>query len=122
MNAALETRIDFPVLVKSKCEERRSSSRVRTVFRIARARTDIDERFCRVQNISDEGMMFATSLDVAEGGRILIALSDKIAVGGEVVWADEGRIGIRFEKPVDSAGILQMLAEEASTGAYRLPR
>lgn len=122
MNATLETRIGFSVLVKSKCEERRCSSRVRTVFRIARASTDIDERLCRVQNISDEGMMFVTSLDVADGDRILITLSDEIVVGGEVIWRDGGRTGMRFEKPVDSAGILQMLAEEASTGAYRLPR
>ena len=100
----------------------RAASRICTVFLIAEASTETDRGLCRIKNISDHGMMVITGLDAAVGARISITLSNAIALPAEVMWVEEGRIGIRFVDPIDSLGVLQSLADKGSSAGHRPPR
>jgi hypothetical protein len=99
----------------------RQETRLCTVYLFAAASTETDEGLCRVKNISDQGMMVITGLDVAVGQQISITLSDAITLSAEIIWADEGRIGLQFTRPIDSASILDALTEKGSR-THRPPR
>jgi hypothetical protein len=103
-------------------EDRRTSPRIRTLFRVAHLSTDVGDGLCRVQNISDEGMMLVTGLNVIEGDFVVVALSDGVSVSGEVRWTSGTRIGVRFAQAIDSAELLQTLAEQQRGGRQRPPR
>ena len=100
----------------------RASSRLCTVYLIAEASTETDRGLCRIKNISDHGMMVITGLDAAVGELISITLSDAIALSAEIMWVDDGRIGIRFVDPIDSLSVLQSLADKARSAEHRPPR
>jgi len=99
----------------------RNGARLCTVYLFAAASTDSDEGLCRVNNISDQGMMLMTGLDVAVGDQISVTLSDAITLPAEIIWADAGRVGLRFSRPIDSASIVDALAEK-DTRTHRPPR
>jgi len=99
----------------------RQETRLCTVYLFAAASTETDEGLCRVKNISDQGMMVITGLDVTVGEEISITLSDAITLSAEIKWADEGRIGLQFSRPIDSASILDALTEKGSR-THRPPR
>ncbi len=103
-------------------DERREANRHCTVFRIAKIARESDAGLWRVRNISDNGMMLATTVAVNTGEPLEIALSDSITLTGKVVWAREGRCGVAFDTPVDALDILRQLAAERQSGEYRPPR
>lgn len=103
-------------------DERREDNRHCTVFRIARIARESDAGLWRVRNISDHGMMLATTVAVSPGEPLQIALSDTITLVGKVVWARDGRCGVEFDAPVDALDILRQLAAERQSGDYRPPR
>src|SRR5687768_15615625 len=70
----------------SAAEERREHTRILTVFRVARLNIDSDAGLCRVQNISNTGMMLVTGLEVATGDAVMIGLSEQVILPGEVTW------------------------------------
>lgn len=102
--------------------ERRADCRFRTVYRVAKVATGCDLGLWRVRNISDGGMMLITSVQVAPGEHLSIALSDTNIVEGRVCWCEAGRCGIEFDRPIDSAALLTSLAAEQRSPAYRPPR
>jgi hypothetical protein len=102
-------------------DQQRHETRLCTVYLFAAASTESDEGFCRVKNISDQGMMAITGLDVAVGEYISITLSDAITLSAEIIWADSGRIGLQFSRPIDSASVLEALTEKGSR-THRPPR
>ena len=102
--------------------DRRTDPRIRTVYRVARVATGCDLGLWRVRNISDRGMMLATSATVAVGERISVALSDTVAIEGVVAWSEDGRCGITFDSRIDSAALLAMLVAERRSSEYRAPR
>ena len=102
--------------------ERRTDARVLTILRVARASTESDTGLCRVQNISDEGMMVVTGLAVAEGDPISVSLSESACISGRVNWTDGARVGIQFDEAIDCAALLESLASERSTGDQRPSR
>ena len=102
--------------------ERRADSRIRTVYRVARVATGCDLGLWRVRNISDRGMMLATSATVAVGDRISLALSDTVAIEGVIAWSEDGCCGIVFDSRIDSAALLAMLVAERRSADYRAPR
>lgn len=102
--------------------ERRADQRLRTVYRVAKVSTGCDLGLWRVRNISDGGMMLATSVEVAPGEHLSIALSDRSTVEGTVVWCEDGRCGIAFDAPIDSAALLASLVAEQRAPDYREPR
>lgn len=102
--------------------DRRNGSRHCTVYRIAAVERTGDAGFWRVRNISDSGMMLAASVEVTPGERLQIALSDTARLTGKVVWAENGRCGVAFDAPINSAQLLKQLAAEQKTSGYRAPR
>ncbi len=103
-------------------DDRREANRHCTVFRIAKIARESDAGLWRVRNISNNGMMLATTVDVTTGEPLQIALSDAIVLTGKVVWARDGRCGVEFNEPVDALEILRHLAAERQSGDYRPPR
>lgn len=99
--------------------DRRGGDRYRTVWRIAKVARDGDAGLWRVRNMSNRGMMLAADVPVAVGERLEVALSDRIAVRGHVVWAKEGRCGVAFDEEVDVAHMLRRLAAEQRAGDHR---
>ena len=99
----------------------RKGTRLCTVYLFAAATTTSDEGLCRVNNISDQGMMLSTGLDVAVGDQISVTLSDAITLPAEIIWADAGRVGLHFTPPIDSASVVDALAEK-DTRTHRPPR
>src|SRR3546814_15176975 len=67
-------------------------------------------------------MMLAADVPIAVGEKLEIALSDTVALRGEVVWSEAGRCGVSFDKEVDVAGMLKQLAAEQRANGYRQPR
>jgi len=102
--------------------ERRSSTRIHTVLRVARVTRAHDVGLWRMNNISDEGMMLHTGLPVAEGEKLSVALSDGIAIEGKALWWDGVHCGVAFDRPVDCASLLERLVAERKAPRYRPPR
>ena len=99
--------------------KRRRSPRFRTVFRVARVSARDDQGLARIQNISDEGLMITTSMELSPGDAIQIDLSDDCSLTGLVVWYDRNRCGVRLLRPVNSPALLRQLYEERSVGHGR---
>ena len=99
---------------KRPAPRQRNKTRLCTVYLFAAASTESDEGLCRVKNISDQGMMMVTGLDVAVGEQISVTLSDAITLSAEIIWADAGQVGLHFSRPIDSASVLQALTEKDS--------
>ncbi len=102
--------------------DRRGADRYRTVWRIAKVLRNGDAGLWRVRNMSDNGMMLAADVPIAVGERLEIALSDTVTLRGAVVWSDDGRCGVAFDKEVDVADVLKQLAAEQRATGYRQPR
>ncbi len=102
--------------------DRRGSTRIHTVLRVARVTRAHDVGLWRMNNISDEGMMLHSNIRVAEGERLSIALSDSIEIEGEAVWWDGAHCGVAFDRPVDCADLLERLVAERKAPRYRPPR
>jgi len=99
--------------------ERRRSPRLRTVYRVARVAARGDQGLARIQNISDEGLMISTSMELFRGDAVQIDLSDDCILTGLVAWYDEGRCGIQLLRPVDSSALLRRLYDERHSGRGR---
>ena len=69
----------------------------------------------RMLNLSDDGMVLATRLPAALGERLTLDVSESCALTGEVIWMQPGQCGLKLVAPVDSAALMQRLAEERTT-------
>lgn len=78
----------------------------------------------RARNISDTGMKLDTHWRLAGGERVLVKLSERIALHGIVSWSEPGHCGIQFDRPIDCAALLRAGAElkrdDRRAGALRL--
>jgi hypothetical protein len=102
--------------------ERRGSTRYHTVLRVAQVTREHDVGLWRVRNISDQGMMLTTRVQVVPGERMSIGLSDSVSIDGRAIWWDGERCGVAFDEPIDCAGLLEALMVERRTAGYRPPR
>jgi hypothetical protein len=102
--------------------ERRGSTRYHTVLRVAQVTREHDVGLWRVRNISDQGMMLTTRVQVVPGERMSIGLSDSVSIDGRAIWWDGERCGVAFDEPIDCAGLLEALVVERRTAGYRPPR
>jgi PilZ domain-containing protein len=102
--------------------ERRDRSRIHTVLRVATVARLHDVGLWRVRNISDGGMMLATSVPVTPGERLSVALSDRLALDAAAVWWDGERCGVAFDRPIDCAALLHELVAAQRRPFYRPPR
>jgi hypothetical protein len=104
--------------------DRRASPRLRTVCLVVKVNCGGKAAILRARNLSDAGMMLNTSVPLDVGERVLINLSEKLAVHGTVLWADDDRYGVQFVRPIDSAALLRAAEEQKRVdrrgGAQRL--
>ena len=100
-------------------DERRTSPRYRTIFRVAQVTREHDVGLWRIRNISDEGMMLLTAVPVRVGERLSIRLSDQITLEAKAIWWDGERCGVEFDDPIDCAAVLETLAEEQKGQGHR---
>ena len=104
--------------------DRRASQRVRTVCLAVKVNRRGKAAILRARNLSDDGMMLSTPVPMDAGERLLINLSEKLAVQGTVLWADRDRCGVQFVRPIDSAALLRSAEEhkriDRRRGAQRL--
>jgi hypothetical protein len=104
--------------------DRRASSRVRTVCLAVKVNRGGKAAILRARNLSDDGMMLTTPVPIATGERLLIKLSEKLAVQGTVLWAEEARCGVQFVRPIDSTALLRAAEDhkrvDRRRGAQRL--
>jgi hypothetical protein len=102
--------------------ERRESTRFHTVLRVAQVTRVHDVGLWRVRNISDQGMMLTSRVQVIPGERLTVNLSDAVSIQGRAVWWDGERCGVAFDEPIDCAAVLESLVAERRAGGYRPPR
>jgi len=102
--------------------ERRRGQRIHTVLRVAKVSRAHDVGLWRVCNISDGGMMMATSVPLATGERLAVALSDRVTLDATLCWWDGTHCGVAFDRPVDCGALLHELVAEQRAPFYRPPR
>jgi hypothetical protein len=102
--------------------ERRESSRFHTVLRVAQVTRPHDTGLWRVRNISDGGIMLNSHVQVLPGEKLVVHLSESVAVEGRAVWWDGERCGVAFDEPIDCASLLESLVAEQKQKRYRPPR
>lgn len=54
-----------------------------------------------VGNISTSGLMADVDVELGAGTQVTVRLGDSVRLTGEVRWCREGRIGLRFDAPVE---------------------
>src|SRR3546814_19794678 len=99
-------------------DERRGGDRHCTVYRLAKVERESDAGLWRVRNISDHGMMLATTIAVDPGERLQVALSVQVMRTGNGVWARDGRCGGAFDAVIAAVGIIRRLAAARNPGDY----
>jgi len=91
--------------------DRRTRPRFRTIcFNVKVVRGENAGLF-RARNISDTGIKLDTHWRLALGERVLVKLSERLAIHGAVSWSEDGRCGIEFDRPIDCAALLRTGAE-----------
>lgn len=68
----------------------------------------------RICNISAGGLMAVAPAHVALGGAIAVVIRHVGRLLGRIVWAQKGRIGIRFDHEIDPVALLADRAERAA--------
>lgn len=85
--------------------ERRDVEREST-FQLADMRVgrDVTVHRVKVRNLSSAGMMGEGTVRVSSGTHITVELSDIGEVAGTVVWVQEPRFGVAFDREIDTSG------------------
>lgn len=101
--------------------ERRDTQRLRTVYRVARVRAHGKHGLARVHNISNQGLMLSTGLQMELGSVVTVDLSETCSLTGHVAWHNAGQCGLKLSVPVDSPALLRRLyVEQQKTTARHL--
>jgi hypothetical protein len=87
-------------------EDRRADPREMAVLRVAKLITERGEQLCRIRNISPGGVMVEVPGAFWTGEPAGIELRSGGKAAGRIAWTDEGRLGIRFEAPIDPQDVL----------------
>lgn len=83
------------------------------------------EALCRLRNVSTTGMLVETGHPLAPKDAVVIELRSGERLSATVVWTDEGRVGIQFDREIDVARTLrpQMVKAKGHVPAIgRAPR
>ena len=81
-------------------DEQRGECR-NALIRLGTVHYDYQSTPARLRDISTAGVMIETSAELSPGAEPLIDLGEAGSVFGTVVWAAEGRAGLRFNEPFD---------------------
>lgn len=108
-----------PLSMITQTTENRLSDRTRTVLRVVKVRSSDDEGLARLKNISDGGMMLRLQLPVCLGDMIMVHLDDLRCLSAKVIWTEGQNCGVQFGDTVDSAHLLNQMAQRTRDGASR---
>lgn len=86
---------------------RRASPRFRTIYADVRVERAGTVGLFRARNISDSGIMLNTHEAFDVGEHVVIGLSERLAIGGTVLWHNERCCGVQFDRPIDCAAVLR---------------
>jgi hypothetical protein len=103
--------------------DRRSTPRFRAVCFDVKVVRGENAGLFRARNISDTGIKLDTHWRLAAGERVLIKLSESLAIHGAISWSEGGQCGVEFDRPIDCAAMLRAGAElkrDDRRGALRL--
>jgi len=87
--------------------DRRRDVRTTAVYRPVLLEAEGFTGFCLLRNLSPSGMMGEAYADFAVGEEVSIQFMPGHVVGGNVVWSQDGRIGVEFDQEIDLAGSLK---------------
>lgn len=99
--------------------DHRLEARTITVYKPVLVETSEVAAFCLLRDISSSGMMAKTYVEFAENSAIKVTFGCDFAVEGQVVWCNDGRMGIQFEESIDVPLLLQQLSVGLPSGLKR---
>ncbi len=95
-------------------EDRRQTSRWQ-VDLLVNLPPEQGQRFARVRNLSEGGMMLETDADMVVGDTLSVRLEGAISAEARIVWRQQQKYGCQFLEPIPtavvSAALLQAPAE-----------
>jgi hypothetical protein len=103
-------------------EERRSSTRSLSVYRVVKVSRDGSEGLARCRNISDSGMKLETSMPLSLMETIWVEIAPGTEVSARVVWTNGDECGVAFDEGIDCAKELRNAALARLSGEARSPR
>lgn len=103
-------------------DRRRRHPRFRTLGHVGRLDAFGDCGLCRVQDLSDGGLMIETRIPLSCGDPVRISFDCTNAVQGRVVWRVGNRAGIRFLRPLESFVLIRKIAGDRWSESVRPPR
>lgn len=86
--------------------DRRGAQRFMTILRVGKLVNGRSQELCLIRNISSGGLMAHVYAQHAIGDRVEIELKSDERLSGEVVWVEDGRVGVRFDGQVEISDIL----------------
>jgi hypothetical protein len=102
--------------------ERRVAPRHLTILRVGALIGPDGRELCLIRNISAGGLMAHVYSSHHTGETVAIELKTNHQIEGKVIWAEGSNIGIKFDAPIDVAGMLSSQAVLENGWRPRLPR
>lgn len=100
-------------------EERRSSDRHLTLYRVGTLLLDGRRELCLVKNISCGGALLRIYSDLEPGQKVELELKERQSIPSTISWLQGSDAGIEFHSPID---ILELLSAGNEDQRPRMPR
>ena len=114
--------IDASDLSEPDSVERRTSGRIRTIYRAARILTESNKGLCLIHNLSNGGAMISTGLALSLNENVRLAITEGVFARGRIAWRRGRNVGMRFLTPIDSRALLRESIKDHAAGKSRAPR
>ncbi|WP_221792579.1 PilZ domain-containing protein [Aquisediminimonas sediminicola] len=103
--------------------EHQGNDRITTIFRPVAINVGTFQGLCLVRNISPEGMMGHVHTDIEVGASITVQMLGDLDLEGRIIWANDGRIGVQFNRRIDVMDVLRKMSRRVLDGnIQRAPR
>ena len=117
------TTISFAAQVPMPSRDRREDNRYVSVLRSAKLVRAHRDELCLIRNISAGGLMAHVFSEYALGEAIGVELREGQLILGQAAWHKDGRIGMKFDQPIDVLALLAGIQmEEGTQNIPRAPR
>ena len=100
-------------------QQRRNDERFLSLLRVGTLVLDGHRELCLIRNISAGGMMIRAYSSIGPGTRVAVELKEGEPVSGEVIWAEDGLLGLNFDERID---IVSLIAPDEGAPRPRMPR
>ena len=113
---------EFLVYDELECNERRSSPRQQLVMRVGILEQDNRTILCLIRNISSTGIQLKPYGPVEAATSVTLRVGDEDSISGQVAWAKNGLIGMKFEHEVGLAALLRVAPNDSAVRRRGAPR